>query len=450
MLTGRVPFTGVSPVAVAIKHALEEPPLVSQFNPIVPRNVEAVVMKAMTKNPHQRYASAGEFAEALRMAVDNPGVDLIPPPRKASTERLAVVRLVSPEMYTAPTEAAPPPAQPPAPRRPRAAQPVQARNAEVHNALTEQAPSIAPPPEVHESMSTVILPDESEARVPQPVREPQVKLTPVQVAHQYPQPDRRGGGANRGCQSVSMMLLGSLLTLLIVVSSFAWYISTIPKEIPSKQNIIATQVSQGTTVSVTKTPKPFTAPKPSVSAGSLLYGTDLPGPGCDMHGGEWRKLSNVQVVCDKDVSRLTNEGAQPRAGIFLDTLPSKQPLPNNYILQVQIVNPGSHGIFAIFFRHQASHQGYAFTIDSETGYFQADAYDNPTSPTMLFGKNLQTKMSGSVTLTIKVQGANYTLYANGTEEGNASSGSFSGGGIGLIVNQGANVSFKNLVIYALP
>ncbi|GER85920.1 hypothetical protein KDW_00820 [Dictyobacter vulcani] len=69
MLAGRVPFTGTSPVAVAIKHTLEQAPPITRFNPQVPKNVEAVVMKAMAKSPTDRFDSAGHFAQALRQAV---------------------------------------------------------------------------------------------------------------------------------------------------------------------------------------------------------------------------------------------------------------------------------------------------------------------------------------------------------------------------------------------
>lgn len=71
MLAGRVPFIGTTPVAVAIKHALQEPPPVTQFNSAVPHSVEAVVMKALAKAPEQRFASAGEMARALRLAISN-------------------------------------------------------------------------------------------------------------------------------------------------------------------------------------------------------------------------------------------------------------------------------------------------------------------------------------------------------------------------------------------
>jgi eukaryotic-like serine/threonine-protein kinase len=73
MAAGRPPFTGDSPVAVASKHVRDAPPLPRELNPAVPVALEAVVMKAMAKNPDDRYASAEELrADLLRFAEGRP------------------------------------------------------------------------------------------------------------------------------------------------------------------------------------------------------------------------------------------------------------------------------------------------------------------------------------------------------------------------------------------
>ena len=73
MAVGRPPFTGDSPVAVASKHVRDQPVLPREANPSVPPALEAVVMKAMAKNPDDRYASAEELrADLLRFADGRP------------------------------------------------------------------------------------------------------------------------------------------------------------------------------------------------------------------------------------------------------------------------------------------------------------------------------------------------------------------------------------------
>ncbi len=78
MLTGQVPFTGDTPVAVAMQHIKATPPPIADFNPDVPAAVVAVVMRAMEKFPKKRYQSAREMADALARARD--GKEEIPVP----------------------------------------------------------------------------------------------------------------------------------------------------------------------------------------------------------------------------------------------------------------------------------------------------------------------------------------------------------------------------------
>lgn len=68
MLTGRVPFVGDTPVAVAMQHIQDAPPPIADFAPETPAAVIAVVMKAMEKNPKNRFQTAREMAEALMLA----------------------------------------------------------------------------------------------------------------------------------------------------------------------------------------------------------------------------------------------------------------------------------------------------------------------------------------------------------------------------------------------
>lgn len=70
MLTGTVPFTGESPIAVAIKHIQEEPEPLSKRNPAIPLALEQVVLRALQKKPSQRFATAREMATSLRSAVE--------------------------------------------------------------------------------------------------------------------------------------------------------------------------------------------------------------------------------------------------------------------------------------------------------------------------------------------------------------------------------------------
>ena len=74
LLTGRVPFDAESPVTIALKHVSEDPVPPSQLNPAVPPALDAVVLRALEKEPANRFADADEFAAALLDARERPTV----------------------------------------------------------------------------------------------------------------------------------------------------------------------------------------------------------------------------------------------------------------------------------------------------------------------------------------------------------------------------------------
>src|SRR5918992_1241842 len=64
LVTGQVPFAGESPVSIALKHVSEPVPPPSQVRPDIHPALEAVIMRALVKDPAGRFASAEEFSEA--------------------------------------------------------------------------------------------------------------------------------------------------------------------------------------------------------------------------------------------------------------------------------------------------------------------------------------------------------------------------------------------------
>ena len=68
MLTGSVPFTGETPVSIALKHLQEDPKPLRDVNPAIPPIVEAVVLKAMAKEPEARFENITEMIADLKLA----------------------------------------------------------------------------------------------------------------------------------------------------------------------------------------------------------------------------------------------------------------------------------------------------------------------------------------------------------------------------------------------
>jgi len=115
LLTGRVPFDGDQPMAVAMKQINDPPTPPKVHQPGLPDDLNAVVMKALAKRPSERYRTVEEFAQALRPIRERYGgaTTAVIGAVAAATAGTQVMRRPEP---TAPTRVAsrrPPPRTPP-------------------------------------------------------------------------------------------------------------------------------------------------------------------------------------------------------------------------------------------------------------------------------------------------------------------------------------------------
>ncbi|MEW5956893.1 MAG: serine/threonine-protein kinase [Chloroflexota bacterium] len=135
MFTGQVPFEAAEPMDVAVQHLTDPPPPPRELRPELSTELEAVILKALAKEPTERYRTGAALAEALDQALQLKSVTAFPPPtlsRLSIPERVAVelaehplpplpaavtpgIRQAEPP---ATVEPAPPPAPAPAGRRP--------------------------------------------------------------------------------------------------------------------------------------------------------------------------------------------------------------------------------------------------------------------------------------------------------------------------------------------
>ncbi|GAA0612669.1 serine/threonine protein kinase PrkC [Virgibacillus siamensis] len=70
LLTGRLPFSGETPVSIALKHLQSDTPSVKRFNPDVPQSVENIVLKATAKDPFHRFETVYDMEDSLDSALD--------------------------------------------------------------------------------------------------------------------------------------------------------------------------------------------------------------------------------------------------------------------------------------------------------------------------------------------------------------------------------------------
>jgi serine/threonine-protein kinase len=91
LLTGRPPFQGESPVAVAYQHVRENPLPPSTLNPDIGAEADAIVMKALTKNPANRYQSAAEMRTDINRALQGATVAAPPVMAEPPTQAIAAI-----------------------------------------------------------------------------------------------------------------------------------------------------------------------------------------------------------------------------------------------------------------------------------------------------------------------------------------------------------------------
>jgi serine/threonine-protein kinase len=118
MLTGQVPFTGDTPLEIAMKHLSEVPRPPSEHRPEIPHDLDSIVLRALAKDPSERYQSAEEMDADLARVAEGLPVD--PETEEAATAVLSGSGL----MAAAPTSViARPPAEPGLPAPPGRAPP---------------------------------------------------------------------------------------------------------------------------------------------------------------------------------------------------------------------------------------------------------------------------------------------------------------------------------------
>ncbi|MCL1975823.1 MAG: Stk1 family PASTA domain-containing Ser/Thr kinase [Firmicutes bacterium] len=93
MLTGQLPFSGDTPISIAMQHVQAELILPHQLNTKVPMGLSYVVMRAMRKNPDTRYDNVREMMEAIRNATEGLNSVYVPLPEEnlENTRKLTAI-----------------------------------------------------------------------------------------------------------------------------------------------------------------------------------------------------------------------------------------------------------------------------------------------------------------------------------------------------------------------
>ena len=90
MVTGRVPYTAETPVAVVFKHIQDPLPSIHKFNPDLPESIELILLKALAKSPEDRYQTAEDFVRAIQISIPDTSRDDIVPAKTYIVPEAAV------------------------------------------------------------------------------------------------------------------------------------------------------------------------------------------------------------------------------------------------------------------------------------------------------------------------------------------------------------------------
>jgi beta-lactam-binding protein with PASTA domain/tRNA A-37 threonylcarbamoyl transferase component Bud32 len=119
MLTSKTPFTGETPIEIAMKHLNETPHPPSELRPEIPPELDQIVLRSLAKDPHERYETADEFSADLDRL--EAGLPVAPETSAAATAVLTGAPATAATQILAPdagTRVLPPQGPPTSQRRP--------------------------------------------------------------------------------------------------------------------------------------------------------------------------------------------------------------------------------------------------------------------------------------------------------------------------------------------
>ncbi len=430
MISGHVPFTGSTPIAVAAKHIQEPIPLLQRENPAIPPAVDAVIQKATAKQVAARYNSVRAMAVALRNAIsgNTSSATYYDHIDNAPTMRAGGQPIILP---------------PPVPQYNTAATGFQQPNTMAPNGgwdnNANQYPSYA-------------------SYNQQPGAYGNYATPPGQYAP--PQPKKQ-----------SLWWVVAVLLALLLISSGVFAAvqfnknntATTPSPTaPANGNTpAATATTQPTatkqptatpTATQQPTPSPTATQQPSPTAvppPGQIYATIAPGAACDAAGGTWAPFGNPVILCQKAQQRTRISSTAPTQvleGIFLTNIPQGT-YPADYEIKAQLQQSlATSTDFGVYFRNQPGTQRgtYSFLINPD-GTWGAFVYDNATGKAKVIGggKNAIGDAHTAAMIDIVVKGSQFTFSVNGNQLGTVTDTTYPQGTVGLAVDQGGVIFASN-------
>jgi serine/threonine protein kinase len=405
MLTGQLPFVAETPLAVYWKQIRDQPPPPSQHQPGLSPAIDAVILRALEKDPRWRFHSARELAEAFRQAIQKPERYLAQERQRVRSrlrqERKEAARLSATgtrrplrlRRSTSPSDPSFLPEAAPVAVKTRERRPV----------------AITLPPLPLRRRAT----RRNDLETPYPAQP-----LSQQIVREQPRIRRR-----RNTMVVSIVTLGLLLFVGLPMSYMYYVFEThrsqatvLPVATPSAQTTQQAPQGQSQTPTLAGTAPTITGSVPLLDD---PLNTNTP--------GRWAE----------DVNHCVFAGGSYHVNVlqtnFLQTCPLLAPTIDNAAIQVEVsLRSGSNT--GVMLRTQGE-SFYDFEINNQRQFFlrrhdpgKGSSYTNlipPTTSSAILPGGLPN------TLLVIANGANFKLYINGTAVGEATDSTYASGQIAL-------------------
>lgn len=408
LVTGHVPFDAPTPFGVIMKHIQEQPAAPRMSRPDLPEPAQAAILRALAKQPVDRFATAGQFARAFAGGLQGQWTDGLLP----SGDGVAATLFAS--GYT----------------------PIQ------QSTSRHVTPTIA-----HNTPAGVwSIPPASRAPAATPV--PSITL-PL---------------------NAKTLIVAAALVVLLIGCTGSLYFARAASQIGANRGAYQGTSSTGSTPANTPVPTPIAtqapaqtvrqAPPPAsasyvpVSVSSTLYQTPAPG-NCDTQGGAWSQNASGVQSCAGSSLVLSVPSCNCPISVVMLTSISGGDYPSSYVAQVSAtpVSGDSRVRFGFKFRQQSASDtgngrgGYSFLINTQ-GAWEFMRYNSIGTATRLDQNALGRTLTGPITLTLAVKGSTYSFYVDGQLIATESDQTYTSGFFALAVSPNRTVKFHNLSLYA--
>lgn len=408
LLAGRTPFEG-DLAALTRAHMFEQPPSLHHINPAVPPAVEAVVNRALAKDPAQRYSTVADFATALHAAATAP---VTAHPGDAAVADVSTVAAASPVIV--------PPPLPTIPEQRRSAQPA-----------PQWPPQPAPTPNGERQRR-----QRSPWRIPAAILAALVLLVGVAA----------GLGAFPGIPGFGRVKVETTKTVVTTATGT-----------PTRPASTVTIPPIATCGAVANTGTNIACPpKPPVEVGSVILSS--PVPLCQADAVSWTRSDGAKTDCPPDKNELVVTPLESKQLACVNAQDTQ--IADAYATVIAEPVTAGTGTVVFAFRQGKGNSaagtpgtnhitGYYFSVDTSTSQYALYAIDADGNPHVVRSASIPGTLANRFVLGVYYHADTITLYINNQQMVSANDTTFTTGWIGICADKGA-VAFSKVQVYSLP